>query len=55
MLADSVVVAKGMRLEKELVEALRDEVAEVYTAGDCVAPRKALNAIDEGFRVGVKI
>jgi hypothetical protein len=52
---DTVVVAKKLRADKELQESLEGEVDELYAVGDCVAPRKAINAIHEGFRVGVRI
>ena len=52
---DTVVVAKKLKANKELRESLEGEVNELYAVGDCVAPRKAINAIHEGFRVGVQI
>jgi 2,4-dienoyl-CoA reductase (NADPH2) len=53
--ADTVVVARKMRANNELREKLQGEVARLFAVGDCVAPRKAINAIHEGFRVGVQI
>lgn len=50
MQLDSVVVATGMISNGGLYDALRDKKFEVYAVGDCVAPRKVLNAIWEGFR-----
>jgi hypothetical protein len=46
-----------MEANKELLEQLGGtaEVEEVHSIGDCVAPRKAYNAIHDGFRVGVSI
>jgi 2,4-dienoyl-CoA reductase (NADPH2) len=52
---DTVVVAKKLKANKELRESLEGEVNEIYSVGDCVAPRKAINAIHDGFRVGVQI
>jgi len=48
--ADTVVLALGLKPCGELLEALKDKVPEVYAIGDCVEPRKVLNAIEEGFR-----
>jgi 2,4-dienoyl-CoA reductase-like NADH-dependent reductase (Old Yellow Enzyme family)/thioredoxin reductase len=48
--ADSVVLAAGFRPNRELLEALSAELPglEVTEAGDCVRPRKILDAIHEG-------
>jgi 2,4-dienoyl-CoA reductase (NADPH2) len=53
--ADTLVLAKKMRPNRELWEELQGKVAALYAAGDCIAPRKALNAIHDGFRVGARI
>ena len=47
--ADSVVLATGMEPDRSLLEALKDKVPEVYGLGDCVEPRKVINAIWGGF------
>ena len=47
---DTVVIAVGFRSRDELSTALKDKIPEVYTIGDCVEPRKVVNAIWEGFR-----
>jgi len=49
--ADTVVCALGLRPSEGLAEALRDRVPEVYVIGDCVEPRKLLNAVWEGYRL----
>ena len=49
--ADTIVLAMGLRSNEGLLDALRDKVPEVYAIGDCVAPRKVINAIWEGFRI----
>jgi mycofactocin system FadH/OYE family oxidoreductase 2 len=51
---DSVVVADHGRADDELYHALRAAAAapEVLRAGDCVAPRRAGDAIVEGHRLG---
>jgi len=48
---DSVVLATGFKPNKHLHEALKEKMPNVYAVGDCVKPRKVLNAIKEGFRL----
>jgi len=48
---DSVVLAIGFRPERRLVDDLAGEDGiEVFEIGDCVKPRRILDAIHEGFR-----
>jgi 2,4-dienoyl-CoA reductase (NADPH2) len=49
--ADTVVLARGVESCKGLGKQLEGKVAELYTIGDCVEPRKAIDAIYEGWRV----
>jgi 2,4-dienoyl-CoA reductase (NADPH2) len=53
--ADSVVLAVGSKPNKSLATAIRGKMAEFYEIGDCVEPRKALQAIHEGWDVALKI
>jgi len=46
---DSIVLAAGLTSESQLKESLKNSPFEVFTIGDCVKPRKILNAIWEGF------
>ena len=48
--AESVVLAVGFRANEKLSEALSGMIPEVYTIGDCVDPRKVINAVWEAFR-----
>ena len=48
--ADTVVLAVGQKPNEVLLESLKEKVPEIYAIGDCVEPRKLLNAIWEGFR-----
>lgn len=48
---DTIVVANHGRPDDELYFALKGRV-KVYRAGDCVAPRRASDAINEGHRLG---
>ncbi|MFC2021657.1 FAD-dependent oxidoreductase [Chloroflexota bacterium] len=48
--ADTVVLAVGLKRSERLVEALAEKVPQVYRIGDCVEPRKVVNAIREAYR-----
>jgi 2,4-dienoyl-CoA reductase (NADPH2) len=52
---DTVVLALGSSPDKALYEQLKDQVAELYLVGDAQSPRKAYEAIHEGFRVGMEL
>jgi 2-enoate reductase len=47
--ADSVVLAVGFKPESTLRDELEGRVPELFAVGDCVEPRKIINAIWEGF------
>lgn len=49
---DTVVVAWGYRANDGLETQLAGTGAEVYSCGDCAAPRRALQAVADGYRVG---
>lgn len=51
--ADTVVLAVGSKPESDLCEVLKEETKEIYMVGDAVIPRKAMNAIYEGFMAGL--
>jgi len=53
--ADTVVLAVGVKPEKQLIETLKGMVPEVYVIGDCVQPRDAMWAIREGAEIARKI
>jgi 2,4-dienoyl-CoA reductase-like NADH-dependent reductase (Old Yellow Enzyme family)/thioredoxin reductase len=52
---ETVVIAVGVRPNRELTDALRNNDMEIHTIGDAVEPRKVLEAIWEGFEVGNRI
>lgn len=52
---DSVVLAVGMRPNRELAEKLENKVKAIYVIGDCDKPRKILDAISDGARVGREV
>ncbi len=49
--ADTIVVAIGLEVKSRLRDELEGKVPEVYAIGDCVKPRRVLEAIWEGFRI----
>jgi 2,4-dienoyl-CoA reductase (NADPH2) len=53
--AKSVVAAVGARPVNRLYEQLREKVQDVYLIGDAKKPRKALEAVHEGFEIGLRI
>ena len=53
--ADTVVLATGATPDKELYEKLKETVSEIYCIGDCVEPRKAIDAIREGMEVALQV
>jgi len=53
--ADSIIIAAGSKPENSLISEIESLVPGVYTVGDAKEPRNALDAIKEGFLVGLKI
>jgi len=51
--ADTVVLAVGSKPESDLCEILKEDLKEIYLVGDAVIPRKAMDAIYEGFMAGL--
>lgn len=49
---DTIVVCTDGRGDDSLYRALRGKVNELYRAGQCVSPRKMLDSIADGYRVG---
>jgi 2-enoate reductase len=47
--ADNVILAVGMKPDKELAQSLQGKKPEIYNIGDCVGSRRVLDAIWEGF------
>ena len=50
--ADTVVLALGLKAEVGLLKALEGREPVPIAIGDCVEPRRIINAIWEGFRIG---
>ena len=53
--ADTIVLAAGSKSNTQLSKELEDKFLELYLVGDCVEPRKIVEAMDEGFRIGCLI
>jgi NADPH-dependent 2,4-dienoyl-CoA reductase/sulfur reductase-like enzyme len=56
--ADTVVVAAGSKSDRNLIQALEKLIPKFkkfFVIGDCLQPRKALEAIDDGYRVASQI
>lgn len=49
--ADTVVLAMGMKSEKKLLGDLEGKLPGIHAVGDCVEPRKILNAIWEAYNI----
>ena len=53
--ADTVVMAIGYRASQDLAQELEKSGRPIYVIGDCREPRKIIDAIHEGFQVGLEI
>ena len=53
--ADTVVSATGTRSNDGLVKSLQGKIPELYAIGDCVEPRKMMDAIHDGAAIGEEI
>jgi hypothetical protein len=51
---DAVVLGTYERPAQELYFALKGQVPHLFRAGDCVAPRRIEQAIQEGRQVGLQ-
>jgi 2,4-dienoyl-CoA reductase (NADPH2) len=52
---ETVVVAVGVRANRTLPDALAGSDRELHIIGDAAEPRRALEAIREGFEAGNKV
>ncbi len=53
--ADTVVVALGSRPNRSLADSLHETGIPFETVGDCVEPRKVMDAIHEGFLAAMNL
>jgi 2-enoate reductase len=52
---DTVVLAIGAKPQNSLLPAMVGKIHQLYSVGDCQAPRKILEAIHEAFAVAMNI
>jgi len=52
---DTIVIAVGAKPVNSLEQELKGKVPELYVIGDAVEPRKAIDAIEEGAKIAVKL
>lgn len=52
---DAIVLALGAHSNDSIVEELKRIIPEIHVIGDARKPRKALEAIAEGFEIGMRI
>jgi 2-enoate reductase len=55
IIADTVVIAAGLKSDDGLYKALKGQFPEVYLIGDCREPRNIMGAIWDGFEVGQRV
>lgn len=53
--ADNVVIAAGTKPENKLKEELKELQCEIYLIGDALTPKKAIDAIYDGYKIGCEI
>ncbi len=53
--AETIVLALGAHPNREILQALEGKVPQLLAAGDCLEPRRAREAIHEGFAAAMKI
>jgi 2,4-dienoyl-CoA reductase (NADPH2) len=53
--ADSIIPTSPLKPNTELLKSLEGKAPEVYAIGDCREPRRIVNAIADGWRIGNEI
>jgi mycofactocin system FadH/OYE family oxidoreductase 2 len=53
--ADTLVLSIWRKSRTRLFDELQGKVPELYRIGDCLSPRRYINAVDEGFMIGMRI
>ena len=53
--AGTIVIAVGMKSERQLIGELEGVVPEIHLIGDCIEPRRIREAISDGYSAGLKI
>ncbi|HBY57505.1 MAG TPA: NADH:flavin oxidoreductase [Candidatus Atribacteria bacterium] len=53
--ADAVVIAVGVKAEDKLENRLRGAVSKLFCVGDCQKPGNIMDAVHEGFKIGLQV
>ncbi|MDZ4230356.1 MAG: hypothetical protein U1B77_00890, partial [Dehalococcoidales bacterium] len=53
--ADTIVLSAGAVADNRLAKALEGKVAEIHLAGDCVEPRRIVDAVYDGARLAAEV
>jgi pyruvate/2-oxoglutarate dehydrogenase complex dihydrolipoamide dehydrogenase (E3) component len=53
--AETIIVAVGYRSRPGIVDALRGTAPEFMAIGDCVTPKKVLQAVRTGYDAGMAV
>ncbi len=52
---DAIVIAVGVKAEDKLENKLRDVVPKLFCIGDCQRPGNIMDAVHEGFKIGLQV
>ena len=50
-----MIIATGFKAENSLYDELKDEIDEIYKIGDCVEPRKFIDATQEAYLIAMDV
>ncbi len=53
--ADTVILATGYKANDDLFKALKGKVPELYCVGDSSQPQRIMEAINDGYRIGLSL
>jgi 2,4-dienoyl-CoA reductase (NADPH2) len=53
--AQTIVLALGSRANNEMFENLKGKFSRLFPVGDCLEPRRAKEAIHEGFTTALRV
>ena len=53
--ANTVVLAIGAVPNSELLKSVSDLGIEIHSVGDCIEPRRIIDAISDGHRIGLAV
>ncbi|MHA2013279.1 MAG: oxidoreductase [Candidatus Helarchaeota archaeon] len=53
--ADNVIIATGVKKDREFANKLKESGFQIRIIGDAKKPRKALDAINDGYKAGLRV